>query len=107
MKVTKNILVYADGHIEVLKQALEGMYFIKMEDVDGALWERTFEVDFAKDTSVLDGMVVYGREKSFEMKVTAEERARREAERRDRVMRECLWGIANYPGDDVADKETR
>lgn len=106
-KITKNILIYADGRVVVQKQMLLGMYFISMEDVNGDLWERTFEVEPIKDPTVAGGAIMVGREKSFEMKVTAEERGKREGERRARVMRECLWGIANYPGDDVADKETR
>lgn len=106
-KITKNILVYADGRVEVLKQVLVGMHFIKPEVVDGDWWERTFDVDYVEDPTVPGGALAVGREKSFVKRYTRAEIEKMDAERRAETMKKVLWGIRNYPGDDVADKETR
>ena len=105
-KIVKSVLIYADGRIEEIKQDLVGARFLKTEPQEnGDWWEREFDVEYAHGAGEGGPVVAVGLERSFMLKTTAEENAKRQAEFRDRVMKECLWGIRNYPGDDVADKE--
>lgn len=100
----KNVLVYADGRIEEIRDDLVGLYFIKPEDVNGDLWQRKFRVHMARtidprNPEKLAARTMVGIEEDFVLTETAAEAAKRRAEHDARVMRECLWGIANYPGD--------
>jgi hypothetical protein len=99
----KNLLVYADGRIEDAGQELLGRQFIQMENVDGDWWQRTFTIHCASDGRGVVPKVysLVGIETEFRLTRTRAQVAKDDEERRAKVMRECLWGIANYPGDDA------
>jgi hypothetical protein len=92
-KPNKNILVYADGRIEELKQDLVGASFIKAEMVDGEFWEREFDVQCAMN--IRDGerapYSMVALEVGFRRKYTTEEweafQAKQANDRHRRVMR--------------------
>jgi hypothetical protein len=103
-KPAKNLLVYADGRVREIKQRLEGMWFIVPEDVKGDLWERKFEVNYARNGQDAKGtpseFSLVGLECEFRLVETRAQRDKRAAEASARTMRAVLWGIRNYPGDD-------
>ena len=100
----RHLLVYADGRVEDAKTELCGLYFIKSELVDGDHWIRKFEIRLArtvdpKNPERLKVCTMVGVEVSFTLNSTRAEMAARAAKRRSESMKQCLWGIANYPGD--------
>lgn len=110
MKIAKNIIIYADGTTRETKQALEGIHFIEPVMIDGDLWHRWFDVHGAKRAAkpVPPGMspderdlvwTMVAIESDLRLSCTAAELARKDAEFRARVMRECIWGIENAPDD--------
>lgn len=106
MGFKKNVLVYADGRIEEIKQDLVGARFLKTEIVEnGDHWLREFDVNYAHGAGEGGDVVAVGLERSFALDRTREQVDQMMAEFRAGTMRKALWGIANYPGDDVADKE--
>ena len=104
-KPRKHLLVYADGRVEDAGQELLGIYFVKSETVDGDHWEREFEIHLAHDgrrggpNQEPNACSMVGIERSFVIKRTLAQIMKDDAERRTQVMRQCLWGIANHPGD--------
>ncbi len=104
MSPVKHLLVFADGRVEDAGTELLGNRFIKPEMVEGDLWYREFQVDWATSAERPDGRdpkvcSMVALERSFTLQKTRAQLAEADAESRAKTMERCLWGIRNYPGD--------
>jgi hypothetical protein len=94
VSAVKHVLVYADGRIVDAGTELLGNRFIRHEMVDGDLWEREFQVDWATSGHHSDPTcTMVALERTFVLKRTAKQLAQEHEEHRAKVMKQVLDGV--------------